>query len=73
MVARIRISSSLGTLVISVGATIDFALIADDPGRIAGLVVLLVAVKFAVVCPRPGNSIVSRHHSPTLLAGQWRA
>jgi voltage-gated potassium channel Kch len=39
----------LGLFFISVGATIDFGLIAELPGRIAGLVVALFVVKMAVL------------------------
>ncbi len=39
----------LGVFFISVGASIDFDLIAGQPGRIAGLVGLLILVKFAIL------------------------
>jgi len=39
----------LGLFFIAVGASIDFQLIADDPALIAGLVCILVAIKFVVL------------------------
>ena len=39
----------LGLFFIAVGASIDFQLIAEQPGLIAGLVVLLIVVKFVVL------------------------
>jgi len=39
----------LGLFFIAVGASIDFALIGSQPGTIAGLVMVLMAVKFAVL------------------------
>lgn len=39
----------LGLFFIAVGASIDFELISSQPGLIAGLVVLLIAVKFIVL------------------------
>jgi glutathione-regulated potassium-efflux system ancillary protein KefC len=39
----------LGLFFIAVGASVDFSLIAENPGLIAGLVLLLVLVKFIVL------------------------
>jgi monovalent cation:proton antiporter-2 (CPA2) family protein len=39
----------LGLFFISVGASIDFALVAEDPGLILGLVVALIVAKFLVL------------------------
>lgn len=40
----------LGLFFIAVGASIDFALVAAQPGQIAGLVALLMVTKFIVLC-----------------------
>jgi Kef-type K+ transport system membrane component KefB len=39
----------LGLFFIAVGASIDFRLVMESPGLVAGLVLLLIAVKFPVL------------------------